>query len=151
MSNNYPHRAPNLRETWLMFKTGQAEHAKIMRESLMALAGALEGRERPRRSLTHAAQKKVTSGEITDSRLKYSRRPIYSTLNFTGFIFDFDPASVAGKRKPLRLIVDRRVGIAFSENVFYSQAPFKTKDHVKVLTSLETITGPTKIRRGRVE
>ena len=74
---------------------------------------------------------------------------ISAPLNFTGFIFDFDPASFAGKRKPFRLIVDRRVGVPFSENIFYSQAPFRTKDHLRVLSSLEAIANPGKIVRRR--
>jgi hypothetical protein len=73
---------------------------------------------------------------------------ISAPLNFSGFLFDFDPASFAGKRKPFRFIVDRRVGVPFSDNVFYSQAPFRTKDHFNVLKSLEA-SGGRKSKRHR--
>jgi hypothetical protein len=58
-------------------------------------------------------------------------------LRFAGAIFDFDIAEMKRKRKPLRLVIDRRVGLPFSENIFFSQAPFRTKDHLAVLKSLE--------------
>jgi len=67
---------------------------------------------------------------------------INAPLKLSGFIFDFDAADFAGKRKPFRLIVDRRLGMPFSENIFYSQAPFRTKDHLNVLRSLEAMSGP---------
>lgn len=75
---------------------------------------------------------------------------IVEPLKSSGFILDFDIAQISGKRKPFRFIVDRRVGLKFSENIFYSQAPFKTKDHLKVLASLETVAGPNKILRRRI-
>jgi hypothetical protein len=58
-------------------------------------------------------------------------------LKLSGVIFDFDTKNFLGKRKPFRLIIDRRIGVAFSENIFYSQAPFRTKDHLEVLASFE--------------
>jgi hypothetical protein len=75
---------------------------------------------------------------------------IEAPIRFSGAIFDFDVADIKRKRKPFRLIVDRRVGLPFSENIFFSQAPFKTKDHLKVLASLEAIADPANIRRRRV-
>jgi hypothetical protein len=65
---------------------------------------------------------------------------IDAALQLSGLIFDFDlPRVQSLKRKPFRLTIDRRLGVPFSENVFYSQAPFRTKDHVEVLASLEKI------------
>jgi hypothetical protein len=64
---------------------------------------------------------------------------ISAPLRLSGLIFDFDTKEFLGKRKPFRLIIDRRIGVAFSENIFYSQAPFRTKDHLNVLTSLEQV------------
>ena len=63
---------------------------------------------------------------------------------FSGFLFDFDQADVKAKRKPSRFTVDRRLGIPFSQNVFYSTAPFRTKDHLRLLGSLEGTAAPTK-------
>jgi hypothetical protein len=62
---------------------------------------------------------------------------ISAPLKLSGIIFDFDTKDILGKRKPFRLIIDRRIGVAFSENIFYSQAPFRTKDHLEILASFE--------------
>jgi len=72
---------------------------------------------------------------------------IVAPIKLSGFIFDFDTADFAGKRKPFRFIIDRRVGLPFSGNTFYSQAPFKTKDHLKVLTSLDAPEPKKGLRR----
>jgi hypothetical protein len=61
------------------------------------------------------------------------------TPQLSGFILDFDPSVFAGKRKPFRVVVDRRIGLPYSENVFYSQAPFRTADHLSVLQSFEAL------------
>jgi hypothetical protein len=68
-----------------------------------------------------------------------------------GFVLDSDPAAFPGRRKPLRFVVERRLGVAYSENVFYSVAPLHTKDHLKVLSELEalSITTPTRLRKVR--
>jgi hypothetical protein len=62
---------------------------------------------------------------------------ISAPLKLSGVVFDFDTKDFLGKRKPFRLTVDRRIGIAFSENIFYSQAPFRTKDHLEILALFE--------------
>jgi hypothetical protein len=62
---------------------------------------------------------------------------IATPLNLSGLIFDFDSKDYLGKRKPVKLIVDRRVNVPFSENIFFSQAPFRTDDHLKVLKHFE--------------
>jgi hypothetical protein len=62
---------------------------------------------------------------------------IKSAFALSGFMLDLDPGEFPGKRKPFRFVVDRKVGVPFSENIFYSQAPFRTQDHLAVLRSLE--------------
>jgi hypothetical protein len=74
---------------------------------------------------------------------------ISAPLKLGGFIFDFDPSEFSGKRKPFRLVVDRRVGVPFAENIFYSQAPFRTKDHLNVLRSLEEMVSGNPASRHR--
>jgi hypothetical protein len=64
---------------------------------------------------------------------------ITRSLKLSGFLLDFDPDDFKGKRKPFRLLVDRRVGIPFSDDLFFSQGPFRTKDHLNVLRSFETL------------
>jgi hypothetical protein len=58
---------------------------------------------------------------------------------FTGLTFDQDPALPAGSRKLLRFGLERRVNVGFSENVFYSVAPLRTKDHLALLKELEDL------------
>jgi hypothetical protein len=62
---------------------------------------------------------------------------ITAPLNLSGLVFDFDSKDFMGKRKPVKLIVDRRINVPFSENIFFSQAPFRTDDHLEVLTHIE--------------
>ena len=62
---------------------------------------------------------------------------IRAPLKLSGMIFDFDNKDFLGKRKPFRLVIDRRINVPFSENIFYSQAPFRTDDHLDVLTQFE--------------
>ena len=62
---------------------------------------------------------------------------ISAPLKLSGVVFDFDTKDFLGKRKPFRLVIDHRIGVAFSENIFYSQAPFRTKDHLRILTFFE--------------
>jgi hypothetical protein len=50
---------------------------------------------------------------------------------------DFDTKDFLGKRKPFRLIIDRRVNVPFSDNIFYSQAPFERMTILEVLTKFE--------------
>lgn len=69
---------------------------------------------------------------------------IAAPLHLSGVLFDFDTADFMGKRKPLRFVIDRRIGVVFSQKLFFSQGPFKTKDHLKVLSSLEASASPKK-------
>jgi hypothetical protein len=58
----------------------------------------------------------------------------------SGAMFDCDPEAVANaklRRKPSRFSIERRLGLPFSDNFFYCQAPLKTDDHLEVLRSLE--------------
>ncbi len=57
----------------------------------------------------------------------------------SGFILDCDPSQFAATRKPLRFLLERRWGIPFSQNVFYSHAPLRTQDHLQVLSDLERL------------
>lgn len=44
-----------------------------------------------------------------------------------------------GKRKAFRFLVERRIGLSFSENIFYSQSPLTTDDHLAFLADLERL------------
>jgi hypothetical protein len=72
---------------------------------------------------------------------------INAPLKLSGFLLDFDPSDFLGKAKPSRVTVDRRIGKSFSENIFFSQAPFRTKDHLNVLRSFEEMAHSKRSRR----
>jgi hypothetical protein len=57
----------------------------------------------------------------------------------SGFFLDCDPLQFTARRKPMRFALERRLGVPFTENVFYSQAPLHTGDHLKVLSDLEAL------------
>jgi hypothetical protein len=58
----------------------------------------------------------------------------------SGFVLDCDPADFPGRRKPMRFILERRIGISYVENVFYSHAPVHTNAHLDLLAKLEEIS-----------
>jgi hypothetical protein len=95
--------------------------SSIVVHSMSDLPAAL----RPRNDLTAVLELALESAGIE------------CPYKFTGFLFDADPASFPGTRKPFRFIVDRRVGVPFSQHLFFSQAPLRTKDHLNLLESLE--------------
>ena len=64
---------------------------------------------------------------------------INAPLRLSGVVFDFDSKDFQGKRKPFRLIIDHRINVPFSENIFYSQAPFRTDDHLNILAQFERV------------
>lgn len=59
----------------------------------------------------------------------------------SGFILDCDAHSEGGRRKTRKFVVDRRVGIPFDENVFFSEAPLTTADHLTFLEEVERAGG----------
>ena len=53
-----------------------------------------------------------------------------------GMIFSFDPSIL-----PLHgFTLDRRAGIAFSDMLYWSRAPFQTKDHLDILVMIENLS-----------
>jgi hypothetical protein len=87
--------------------------------------------------LASSLRPKIDITDIVAEAMKSAK--IETEIKFSGAIFDFDVGALKRKRKPFRLIVDRRVNVAFSDNIFFSQAPFRTKDHLEILKSLEKI------------
>lgn len=58
----------------------------------------------------------------------------------TGFILDIDVHEPGGRRRTPKFILDRRVSIKFDQNVFFSQSPLRTKDHLAFLERLEALS-----------
>lgn len=75
---------------------------------------------------------KLCADAMTTAKIDIPLKP-------SGVVFDFDPADVMGKRKPSRLVIDRRLGQPFDQNIFYSQSPLSTKDHLHLLEGIERI------------
>lgn len=55
----------------------------------------------------------------------------------SGFILSSDPQAQGSRRIESRFLIDRRVGVPFAENIFYSQAPLPTDDHLALLERVE--------------
>jgi hypothetical protein len=55
----------------------------------------------------------------------------------TTMYFEADSAGLKTRRRPNRFTFERRIGLPFSANVFYSQAPMKSDDHLALLEGLE--------------
>lgn len=57
----------------------------------------------------------------------------------SGMIAEIDPEMKKNIRRPHRFSIERRSGISFKENVYYSWAPLTTNDHLVLLTQIETL------------
>jgi hypothetical protein len=68
--------------------------------------------------------------------------PNKQVYELSGFLLDCDPFAFPAKRKPLRFGVERRLGMPYSENIFFSQSPLPTKNHLNFLGALEELGGP---------
>lgn len=54
-----------------------------------------------------------------------------------GINFETDVSGLGTRRRPVRFSLERRLGVPFSKNVFYSQAPISSPDHLSLLQRLE--------------
>jgi hypothetical protein len=61
------------------------------------------------------------------------------TFEMTSLSMHFDQTQYRLKPLPLAFAVERRVGVPFAENKYYSTAPLKTSDHKALLEYLEKI------------
>jgi hypothetical protein len=57
----------------------------------------------------------------------------------SGFNLDCDASEFKGRRKPIHFAFERRLGVPFEHNMFFCSAPLRTKDHLAVLRTLETL------------
>ena len=60
-------------------------------------------------------------------------------FEFAAFSMDFDRTKPQSMPVPTPFAVERRVGAAYEENKYFSQAPLKTGDHKAVLERLEKL------------
>ncbi|WOH72814.1 hypothetical protein RX330_31805 [Bradyrhizobium sp. NDS-1] len=92
----------------------------------------------------------VRSGKALDSVIAPPQR-VTTTIEQTlraqtraeyrpiGFNFETDVSGLGTRRRPVRFSLERRLGVPFSKNVFYSQAPITSADHLALLEKLEQI------------
>jgi hypothetical protein len=57
----------------------------------------------------------------------------------SGFSLGCDAQQFKGRRHPTNFALERRMGIVFEENVFFSVAPLRTKDHLDFLARVEDL------------
>jgi hypothetical protein len=55
----------------------------------------------------------------------------------TAISYEADSEGLKTRRRPVRFALERRAGVPFSTNVFYSIAPLTSVDHLSLLTDLE--------------
>ena len=70
--------------------------------------------------------------------LKKSDHPMQQ-FTTTGLVLDCDSLEKGGLKKPFRFLLERRVDTPFAANVFYSQAPLSTEDHLAFLGRIEDL------------
>ncbi len=70
------------------------------------------------------------SSEVPERNIKYG---------LSGAVYDCDAFEYKGKRKPFRFLIERRTGFPYKDNIFFSQAPLPTSDHMKVLKEIEEL------------
>jgi hypothetical protein len=69
---------------------------------------------------------------------KLASKYIATPFQPSGLVLNCEPFEQGGgKCKPFRFLVERRIGFPFGENVFFSQAPLTTDDHLAFLGDLE--------------
>jgi hypothetical protein len=73
------------------------------------------------------------------NKIYQSDRYISGPVRMAGFIAATDRTKFPGRRKPISFTLDHRVGVPFENNVFFSMAPLRTKDHLAFLRSLEDL------------
>jgi hypothetical protein len=57
----------------------------------------------------------------------------------SGFLLHCDASQFKGRRNPMHFVVERRLGVPFDQNLFFSTAPLSTKDHLDFLARLEDL------------
>lgn len=78
--------------------------------------------------------------EIDKMVTKRLERPGYVPATFKAAAFgaDVEVGANTGRRKPVALTIERRIGIPYARNIFYSTAPLKTDDHLRLLRDVES-------------
>lgn len=83
---------------------------------------------------------KELSNAITEFVRNYGLKEECPSYELTGFSINIDSVAHEDlKPMPQPFAVERRVGVPFDQNKYFSQAPLRTQDHKSVLERLETL------------
>jgi hypothetical protein len=93
------------------------------------------------RASSNLAKMHVLNEKLSNILSEYLSAKVVGQPHFelTGVFADADPEAKKTIRAPHRFTVERRLGIPFKENVYYSWAPLATNDHLALLTQLEAL------------
>jgi hypothetical protein len=62
-----------------------------------------------------------------------------NAFQHSGFLLDIDVTKEGPRRRPSRFALDRRAGMPFEKNIFFTQSPFPTDDHIAFLEAIERL------------
>jgi hypothetical protein len=65
-----------------------------------------------------------------------------SMFETSGIIFDTDVETLGLNRKRPQFTLERKIDVPWSENLYYSQAPLQTQQHINALDELEGMLAP---------
>lgn len=93
------------------------------------------------RASTNLAKVYVSNEKLSNIFSQYLSSKVVggSRYGLGGVIAEVDPEINKNIRRPHRFSIERRLGIPFKENVYYSWAPLTTNDHLALLQQLETL------------
>jgi hypothetical protein len=92
-------------------------------------------------------------GDVAALMNRFANKPGYIPGQFqlSALLLECDFQEFMGRRRPARFVVERRIGVPFDENVFFSRAPLRTADHLACLDALEKMATHGAASRARVE
>jgi hypothetical protein len=84
--------------------------------------------------------KVLTPLQVTAAALRKRLEPLdYEGISEPfGIVLESDPMKVP-RYRPSRFTLERRIGIPFEDNIFFSAAPLPTDDHLDLLDELESL------------
>ncbi|MFL9828901.1 hypothetical protein [Rhodoplanes sp. SY1] len=85
----------------------------------------------------------TTAGQMMNKRL--SAYPYMGEISPAAFVLDSD-STFSPTLRPSKFTLERRIGLPYGDNIYYSTAPFRTKDHLAYLEDLETLFRQNKKR-----
>lgn len=88
------------------------------------------------KDLSSILSPKNDAASLVQSSLKRATGAAYHPF---AIHFDADLQEPKTRRRSVRFNLERRIGLPFSKNIYYSQAPMRSADHLSLLSKLEQI------------